>query len=296
VNDVKSRLRAGEYQIPAHASMRDVMGILVQGKALLYKVTIPEGLTSQQIVERLKADAVLTGDISEVPQEGTLLPETYSFPRGTTRQQIVDQMRRHQEQVLDELWDQRAPNLPFTSREEAMTMASIVEKETGRPEERRLVASVFVNRLRKGMRLQSDPTIIYGITGGNGSLERPILQSDIDKATPYNTYQVAGLPPTPIANPGRASIEATLNPAETDYLYFVADGTGGHVFSSNLAEHTRNVAHWREVERQQREAQPAGEQAPSATTAQSPSGAAPTPDSDPGLVQTETEELKLPGQ
>jgi UPF0755 protein len=295
VYGVNDQLKAGEFSFPAHASMAEVMAILVEGKALLYKATIPEGLTSFEVVARLNAHESLEGSIADVPEEGTLLPETYNFQRGATRQQILGLMRSAQEKLLADLWAKRAPGLPFDSLEKALTLASIVEKETGRPEERRLVASVFINRLRRNMRLQSDPTIIYGITGGRGVLDRPILQSDIDKSTPYNTYQVDGLPPTPIANPGRASIEATLNPAETDYVYFVADGTGGHVFAATLAEHTHNVARWREVERERREAE-RRQQEQGTSGAQSPGTTAPAPAGEGALVETETEDLKLPGQ
>jgi UPF0755 protein len=289
VNDVKGRLKAGEYSIPPRASMRDVMHILVEGKALLYMVTVPEGWTSHDVVQKLNADATLEGDaIADTPAEGTLLPETYSFPRGTTRSKVLSQMRDAHARLLDELWTARAQDLPFTSKSEAVVLASIVEKETGRPEERPLVASVFINRLKRGMRLQSDPTIIYGITRGKGALDRPILQSDIDTVTPYNTYQVNGLPPTPIANPGKASLEAVLKPARSDYLFFVADGSGGHVFASSLAEHTRNVARWRRIERERAAEREAAESEAEKAGAEAPAGTA--------VIETETGDLPLPGQ
>ena len=249
-NGMSQSLKAGEYAVPAAASMRDIMELLASGKAIQYKFTVPEGLTSYQIVERLKADKNLTGEIKAVPAEGSLLPETYHFGRGMTRQQLIERMQAAQKALLDRLWPRRAANLPVKTRAEALVLASIVEKETGKAEERPHIAGVFGNRLKKNMRLQSDPTIIYGITGGRGALGRPIRRSEIRRKTPYNTYQVNGLPPTPIANPGRAAIEAVLNPLPTDDLYFVADGTGGHVFSKTLAEHRRNAVRWRQHIRQ----------------------------------------------
>jgi UPF0755 protein len=176
------------------------------------------------------------------------MPETYKFTRGATREQMIEQMQGAQKRAIEDIWARRAPGLPIETQEEFVTLASIVEKETGRADERPRVASVFINRLEKGMRLQSDPTVLYGLFGGKGRPpDRPIYQSDLEKQTPYNTYQVGGLPPTPIANPGRAALEAVANPSRTSDLYFVADGTGGHVFSSNLEEHNRNVARWRQI-------------------------------------------------
>jgi len=244
-----SALKAGEYEIPAHASMADIVRILKEGKSIVHQITVPEGLTSSQAMEIVSADPVLTGPTPPTPPEGSLLPETYNFSRGTTRSQIVQRMQRSATTLMNALWPQRAQNLPYATQKEALILASIVEKETGLASERPKVAAVFVNRLRKSMRLQSDPTIIYGITGGKGPLGRPIRQSELDRVTPYNTYQVNGLPPTPICNPGKASIEAVLNPPATGDLYFVADGTGGHAFSSSLAEHDRNVSRWRQVEK-----------------------------------------------
>jgi UPF0755 protein len=191
----------------------------------------------------------LTGEVTDVPQEGSLLPETYIFNRGETRTALIKRMQDDHTRVLNELWAQRAANLPFSTKEEAVILASIVEKETGVASERPRVAAVFVNRLRKGMKLQSDPTIIYGLTKGV-PLGRGIRQSELDKATPYNTYVIVGLPPTPIANPGKASLAAVMNPAQTEDLFFVADGTGGHVFAPTLAEHEKNVKNWREIEKQ----------------------------------------------
>lgn len=243
-------LKAGEYEIKEHASMHQVMEILSEGKSILYKVTIPEGLTSQQIVERLKAEPSLSGDVASLPAEGTLLPDTYSFSKGASRDEIVEQMQAGMKKTVAALWEKRAAELPLRSVEEAITFASIVEKETGKPDERDRVAAVFYNRIKRGMRLQSDPTIIYGIAGGAGSLGRSITKADIETKTPYNTYQINGLPPGPIANPGKASLEAALNPAKTNDLYFVADGSGGHAFTDNLKDHNAAVQKWREVEKQ----------------------------------------------
>ncbi|HSM19860.1 MAG TPA: endolytic transglycosylase MltG, partial [Hyphomicrobiales bacterium] len=256
--NVTSDLKAGEYLFQEQVSMREVMDQLTEGRSILHRITIPEGLTSQQIVARLNQEEVLTGEIEEVPAEGTLLPETYSVTRGTSRQAVIDRMLRAHDRTLARIWERRDKDLPLETPEELVTLASIVEKETGKVDERPRVASVFVNRLKRGMRLQSDPTIIYGLVGGEGSLGRPIRRSEIDKPTPYNTYQIRGLPPTPIANPGAEALEATANPSRTNDLYFVADGTGGHVFAPTLAEHNRNVRRWRQA---QNEAEARREQA-----------------------------------
>ena len=243
-------LKAGEYRIEAHASMRSVMDLLQSGKSILYSLTFPEGLTVKEIFGLLADDPVLSGPLpEELPPEGSLMPDTYKFTRGTSRQEIVDKMKAADRRAVDRIWQARQPDLPFSSKREMVVLASIVEKETGKSGERPLVASVFVNRLRKGMRLQSDPTVIYGLFGGDGKPSgRPLYQSDLDKKTPYNTYDIAGLPPTPICNPGRAALEAVANPSKSSDLYFVADGTGGHVFSSTLKEHNANVRRWREIE------------------------------------------------
>lgn len=248
-NDRASALKAGEYAIPSGASPAQIMNILVDGKSIVYKLTLAEGLTSAMIVELVRQHPTLTGDVMDIPPEGSLLPETYIFNRGETRAALIKRMQDDHTRVLNELWAQRAPNLPISTKEEAVVLASIVEKETGVAEERPRVAAVFVNRLRKGMKLQSDPTIIYGLTKGV-PLGRGIRQSELDKATPYNTYVIVGLPPTPIANPGKASLAAVMNPAATEDLFFVADGTGGHVFAPTLAEHEKNVKNWREIEKQ----------------------------------------------
>ncbi len=221
----------------------------VADPGLRYRVTVAEGVTSWQIVEALKAAEFLAGTVAAVPPEGTLAPDSYEVERGADRQRLLDEMAARQARVLADLWAARAEGLPYRTPEEALVMASIIEKETGIPDERETVASVFVNRLRQGMRLQTDPTVIYGITRGQGVLGRGLRQSELRARTPWNTYVIDGLPPTPIANPGRASIAAALNPADTRFLFFVADGTGGHTFAETLAEHNRNVARWREIER-----------------------------------------------
>jgi UPF0755 protein len=244
-----SALKAGEYAIPSGASPQRVMEILIEGKAIVYKLTLPEGLTTAMALDLVSKHVSLQGEVTRMPAEGALLPETYIFNRGMSRDALIERMEKDHAAAIDELWEKRVPNLPISTKEEAVILASIVEKETGVANERPRVASVFVNRLRKGMKLQSDPTIIYGLTKGV-PLGRGIRQSELDKATAYNTYVINGLPPTPIANPGREAIAAVLNPAETDDLFFVADGTGGHVFASTLAEHERNVQNWRQIEKQ----------------------------------------------
>jgi UPF0755 protein len=245
----KATLKAGEYEFPKFATMRQVLDTLVEGKSIEHKVTLAEGLTSYQIVEKLRAHPELHGELTEIPPEGSLLPDTYRFGRDDTRQDIIDRMRAAQAKFLAKVWATRDPDIVVKTPEEALILASIVEKETGRADERPLIASVFQNRLRKNMRLQSDPTIIYGLVGGKAVLDHPIQQDEVDRDTQYNTYKINGLPPTPIANPGRASIEAVLRPAKTKDLYFVADGTGGHVFAASLEEHNKNVFKWRKVER-----------------------------------------------
>lgn len=212
-----------------------------------YRVTLAEGVTSWQVAQMLKAADFLTGDLS-VPDEGSLAPDSYEVNRGADRGTLVARMQDTQARILADLWQSRADNLPLTSPEEAMVLASIVEKETGLAEERPQVASVFVNRLNQGIRLQTDPTVIYGVTNGQGILGRGLRQSELRRETPFNTYVIDGLPPSPIANPGRAAIEATLNPDTTPFIYFVADGSGGHAFAETLAEHNTNVARWRRIE------------------------------------------------
>lgn len=244
-------LKAGEYAIPSRASMHDIMDILIAGKSIEHKITAAEGLTSDMIAKLINADPELQGPPVAVPPEGTLLPETYLFLRGTTRAEILGRMKAAQRKLIARLWPRRDRNLPYTTPEQAVILASIVEKETSLPEERRHIAAVFVNRLRTGMKLQSDPTIIYTLTGGY-PLGRGIRMSELTRATPYNTYVVAGLTPTPICNPGKDAIAAVLKPGDTKDLFFVASGTGGHVFSATVEEQNRNVAALRNRERIQR--------------------------------------------
>jgi len=253
VTGSRGRLKAGEYEFPAGVSVQQALNIISGGKARTYKLLIPEGFTVQQALERVKNHSVLTGEISELPPEGMIMPDTHVFPRGITRDELVKDMRVAQEKLLAELWEKRAQDLPFDTKEKALILASIVEKETARADERPRVAAVFVNRLRQGMRLQSDPTIIYGIVGGKGRLDRPITKKDISEKTPYNTYRINGLPPGPISNPGRRAIEAVLNPPDTKELYFVADGTGGHAFAETLDQHRANVENWRKIEKARKE-------------------------------------------
>ncbi len=272
---LEAKLQAGEYLFQPAVSMKQVLDDLASGRSVLHSITFPEGMTSQAIVDKLNADTVLTGDITAVPPDGTLMPDTYKFTRGATRQQMLDQMQRVASRAVQEVWSRRAPGLPISTPQEFVTLASIVEKETGRADERPRVAAVFINRLRKGMRLQSDPTVIYGLFGGAG---RPsdwaITDAALAKKTPYNTYLIDGLPPAPIANPGRAALEAVANPSRTNELYFVADGTGGHAFSSTLEEHNRNVARWRQI-RAEREKAAASDSSAGQTQTDTPAQNAP---------------------
>ncbi|GAB5470264.1 MAG: hypothetical protein Kilf2KO_32940 [Rhodospirillales bacterium] len=247
-------LKAGEYAFPAGISMQAALSKLAAGETVQRRLTLPEGLTSWDIVQLVNAAPDLAGDpVTEIPAEGTLLPDTYFFERGETRAGIVARMQRAQAELLAELWPTRDPDLPFDSQEAWVTLASIIEKETGLDGERGLVAGVFVNRLKRGMRLQSDPTVIYAVTKGvGGPLGRGIRRSELNNPDPYNTYTNDGLPPGPIANPGAAALRAAINPTETDYIFFVADGTGGHGFSKTLAEHQRKVRAWRKIERERK--------------------------------------------
>lgn len=272
-------LKAGDYEVKQASSIRGVIDTLAEGRTILTKVTVPEGLTSYQIVERLKADQGLSGEIKDIPPEGSLLPETYSLPRGSSRQLVIEMMQAAQKKLVDQLWAERQEGLPVAAPADAITLASIIEKETGRNDERDRVAAVFVNRLRQNMQLQSDPTILYGLFLGKVAWGKPILASEIRSNTPHNTYVIRGLPPTPICNPGRAAIEATLKPAQTKELYFVADGKGGHIFAETLKDHNANVARWRQTEKemqQQRQALPAAQPTVQPTTlnAKQPAGAA----------------------
>ena len=244
-------LKAGEYSFPAAVSMRGAMELLESGRAVVRNLTVPEGLTSVEIMTLVAQADGLSGVLGSRPAEGSLLPETYHFSLDDGRAEMVARMAAAMSRSLSELWAKSAPGLPLKSPEEALILASIVEKETGVAAERAVVASVFINRLKHGMRLQSDPTVVYGITRGQGPLGRPLTRRDLQSASAYNTYSIDGLPPGPIANPGRAALEAVLHPAQTRYLYFVADGTGGHAFAETLAEHNRNVAKWRKAKRAQ---------------------------------------------
>lgn len=250
-------LQAGEYQIPAHTDMGAVLDMMQNGEIFHRFVTIPEGRTSWEIVQILNAAEGLSGEIETIPPEGSLMPETYAYSKGDTKHEKIADMQGMMNETLKSAWDNRADDLPFSSIEEALTLASIVEKETGVASEYKKVAGVFINRLNKGMPLQSDPTVIYGITKGEhedegqGPIGRRLLTKDLKKDTPYNTYMNAGLPPTPICNPGKGAIEAVMNPEKHDYYYFVADGTGGHAFGKTLAEHNANVAKWRKIRKSQ---------------------------------------------
>ncbi len=253
----ETSLKAGEYAFAPGVSMLEVMHDLVEGNAVTHSITIPEGWSTAQILERVRNHPILTGEVTEVPAEGALLPQTYTFARGTARQDVLSQMAAAQTKLLSEIWERRVDDLPVSTPEELVILASIVEKETALADERPRVAGVFVNRLNKRMRLQSDPTILYGIFGGEAWLKdrSAITQSQLNDKNAYNTYQIDGLPPGPIGNPGRAAMEAVANPSRTKDLFFVADGTGGHAFAETYEQHRENVRKWREVERQRRSEQ-----------------------------------------
>ena len=238
-------LKAGEFLFPAGASMHEVAKILSNGITVVRKITIPEGLSSAEVVKILRQSESLHGDITRIPGEGTLLPNTYHYSYGDKRVAVLGRMVNAMHKTTAELWVGREQGLPLATIQQAVILASIVEKETSLQEERGRVASVFINRLRLGMRLQSDPTVIYGITGGVSSLGRPLRRADLEQHTPYNTYRNFGLPPTPIANPGYAALYAVLHPATEKNLYFVADGTGGHAFATTFSQHKRNIERWR---------------------------------------------------
>lgn len=246
----RGKLKAGEYKFPANISIKKVVEKMAKGDVVVHSITIPEGLTVREILEIIKNENTLSGEIKTIPKEGTLLPETYNFYYGYTREELVQRMVSEHKKLIDDLWPKRKQGLPFKSSDEAITLASIVEKETGKKEERTRVAAVYINRLNKGMLLQADPTVIYAITKGERDMGRLLLLNDLKYDSPYNTYVYAGLPPSPIASPGRASIEATLNPIESDEFYFVADAEGGHWFSRTLAEHNANVAKYRKIMRE----------------------------------------------
>jgi UPF0755 protein len=247
--------KAGEYEFHAGETMHEVADELVQNKVVQHKITFPEGWTSEQIVQRLVDDPILTGKVVAIPEEGSLLPDTYTYPRGETRQQVLDRMSKNMTRRLTDIWAHRNADLLKALKvpKDLVILASIIEKETSKPDERARIAAVFVNRLNRNMRLETDPTILYGLYGGKAWTEpRTITRADLVAPNPYNTYKINGLPPGPIANPGRASLEAAANPATTNELFFVADGTGGHAFADTLDEHNKNVAKWREIERQRK--------------------------------------------
>ncbi len=247
VHGAHKRMRHGEFKFPRAVSQKAAMNVLMFGKNVLYRFSVPEGLTTQQIVARLNKAPRLVGPVTLQLGEGELLPDTYFFVRGETRNQVAQRLRKAMRKTLAAAWAKRKPNLPFSTPRQALTLASIIEKETSKPSERRRIAGVFVNRLRKGMKLQTDPTVIYGITKGKGPLGRRLLRSDLKKKHPYNTYVITGLPPGPIANPGRGAIAAAVDPVKTKDLYFVADGSGGHAFAETYKQHQRNVAKWRKI-------------------------------------------------
>jgi len=246
-------IKAGEYEIPARTSMQALVEILQSGKVVQRRLTVPEGVTTAEVLELVRKTEALTGEITLDVKEGDLLPETYFYSRDDTRDGLLLRMKEAMEKTLDAAWRKRAPGLPLANRREALVLASIIEKETALPAERAKVSAVFINRLRRRMKLESDPTTIYGLTGGKGPLNRELTRADLQSTSPYNTYYVVGLPPGPICNPGRASILAATNPARDRSLYFVADGQGGHAFALTLPEHNRNVARWREIQRERLE-------------------------------------------
>jgi UPF0755 protein len=270
--NARSELKAGEYLFPKRASVKDVVETIVEGKVVQHQLTVPEGLTSEQIVARLLESDILSGSVKDVPREGSLLPDSYHFNRGFTREQMIQRMRQAQDRLVREVWERRNPDLPLKTPDQLVILASIIEKETGKPEERTRIAAVFANRLKQKMKLQSDPTIVYGLVFGKGALGHPLTKSEIAQPTPYNTYVIDGLPPGPIANPGRGAIEAAANPARTKELFFAADGSGGHAFAETYDQHLKNVARLRALEGEQR-----GEASTPDVQAPAPGRAAPAP-------------------
>ena len=242
-----NNIKAGEYSIPRHASPKMVMNILTSGNTYIRRLVVPEGMTSEQVVFLVDHAKGLVGELNEVPKEGTLLPDTYHYSYGDTKESVIERMKNAMERTVEELWEKRDPNITLTSPKEAVVMASIIEKETSRNSERAHIASVFYNRMKQGIRLQSDPTVIYAVTDGQVNQMKRVTYKDLKVQNPYNTYVIYGLPRGPISNPGRASIEAVLHPMTTKDVYFVADGTGGHVFSPTYREHKKNVQNWREI-------------------------------------------------
>lgn len=246
-------LKAGEFRFPARASMAVILAKLRAGETVVRRLTVPEGLTTAEVLALVEAADGLTGEVGPAPPEGSLLPETYHYSYGDRRADLVGRMRQAMDEALAEVWATRLPELPLATPEEAVVLASIVEKETGLATERARIAKVFVNRLRRDMRLQSDPTVVYALTEGRERLDRPLTKADLAVDSPYNTYLVKGLPPTPIANPGRAALQAAVRPLQTDELYFVADGQGGHAFARTFEEHQENVRRWRRHQAERRQ-------------------------------------------
>lgn len=248
-------LKAGEYRFPARDSMALVLARLRAGQTVVRRLTVPEGLTSAEVVRLVAAADGLDGEVGPAPPEGTLLPETYHYGFGDTRAGLVARMSAAMRDAVAEIWARRLPDLVLATPEEALVLASLVEKETGIASERARIAGVFHNRLRRDMRLQSDPTVVFALTQGRGRLERPLNRNDLDVDSPFNTYRVKGLPPAPIANPGRAALSAAVKPLAGDELYFVADGTGGHAFARTFDEHRGNVRRWRRIQAEKRRAE-----------------------------------------
>lgn len=247
-------MKAGEYQFEANVSPIEVFNKITQGDVVIYNLTIPEGLMASQILKLIAEAPYMTDEVLEDVKEGSLLPETYDYQYGDSRHKMILRMQKKMSDVLDAAWNNKADNLPVKSKEEALILASIIEKETGISSERDRVAAVFVNRLRKNMRLQTDPTVIYALTQGKYVLDRPLIYKDLEIDSPYNSYKQYGLPPTPISNPGKASIEAALNPIDSNEIYFVADGAGGHKFATTLQEHNKNVQQWRNINKKKSKA------------------------------------------
>ena len=246
----QKKLKYGEYEFPKTASMSEIANIIANGETKLHKLVIPEGFSNWQIIERLNAQELLVGDITAEPMEGTLAPQTYLFSRGEKRSALLSRMLKNQEMILEKEWLSRAEGLPLKNISELLILASIIEEEASIADEREIIASVFIKRLEKKMKLQTDPTVIYGITRGKYKLGRGLLLSELKKFSPWNTYKIDGLPPTPISNPGLASIKAATNPSKTDFLYFVSNGKGGHVFAKSYEKHLKNVTKWRKIEKQ----------------------------------------------
>ncbi|MFO1158320.1 MAG: endolytic transglycosylase MltG [Reyranellaceae bacterium] len=255
IDPAPKTIKAGEYEVPAHISMRALVDLLQSGKVVQRRLTVTEGTTTAEVLEALRKTEALTGEITVDVKEGDLLPETYFYSRDDTRDGLLLRMKEAMDKALDEAWRKRLAGLPLANKRDALVLASMIEKETGVAAERTKVAAVFINRLRRRMRLESDPTVIYGLTGGKVSFNRDLTRADLQSSSPYNTYQIAGLPPGPICNPGRAAIIAATNPARDRSLYFVADGQGGHAFAANLLEHNRNVERWRQIQRERQEQQ-----------------------------------------